>query len=285
MRREFPDEHDEPWSEEEWLADMKRNDARADRFGELLETLRDDPNREEVIAREMGWGRLAAQNNDDTDADDDTPEDDDEQWSESKFDPAEFMSDEATEDEDLDDESEPSDVRLSEKLAEAMEKIGIHKDQKQDEEDEERIFSRHRESSREIAEFKLTNRVGMKIQRLLDPYGQGEDDPTDGLFGEALIGAHIASAKIVGGHSLGYGKHYINGNIARQRIGLDAVDKSIKAFQQLKKDKFLPGKLVDVILPDRRAFAKRWPNASSECAKGRAGCMGRNEPPAGRIAQ
>jgi hypothetical protein len=259
MRREFPDEHDEPWSEEEWLADMKRNDARADRFGELLETLRDDPNREEVIAHEMGWGRLADQGHDGADEEDNVAEDDDEQWSEGKFDPAEFMIDEATEDEE--DENEPPDVRLSDKLAEAMEKVGMHKEQMDDQKVEERLAGRHRESSRQIPEFKLTSRVGTKLQRLLEPYAQAEDDPTDGLFGEALIGAHIASAKIVGGHSLGYDTHYINGNIARQRIGLDAVDKSIKAFEQLKKDKFLPGKLVDVILPDltrlRAALADR----------------------------
>jgi len=43
------------WSERDWETFLSRADARAARFQELYETLRDVPNRNEIIAREMGW--------------------------------------------------------------------------------------------------------------------------------------------------------------------------------------------------------------------------------------
>ena len=46
---------DRPWTEEEWEKFMERSDIRAAKYGELLETFMDDPNRDEIIAREMGW--------------------------------------------------------------------------------------------------------------------------------------------------------------------------------------------------------------------------------------
>lgn len=47
-----------PWTEEEWPAEFRRSDVRSARFGELLETLRDHPDRDDLIAREMGWDRV-----------------------------------------------------------------------------------------------------------------------------------------------------------------------------------------------------------------------------------
>jgi hypothetical protein len=45
------------WTEAQWEALMKRSDARSSRYGELLETLIDDPGRDAKIDREMGWDR------------------------------------------------------------------------------------------------------------------------------------------------------------------------------------------------------------------------------------
>lgn len=44
-----------PWSEAQWEAFMKRSEARAARFGELLETVGDHPDRDAILNREMGW--------------------------------------------------------------------------------------------------------------------------------------------------------------------------------------------------------------------------------------
>src|SRR5438552_6094966 len=55
---EEPDD-DRPWTEAQWEAFMKRSDVRSAKFGELLETFMDHPDRDEIIDREMGWDRPA----------------------------------------------------------------------------------------------------------------------------------------------------------------------------------------------------------------------------------
>ena len=71
------DTDERPWTEAEWEAFMKRADVRSARFGELLETLRDDPERDAKIGREMGWDRpdrTGAANADDPDGEFDPAE-------------------------------------------------------------------------------------------------------------------------------------------------------------------------------------------------------------------
>ncbi|MCS6860218.1 MAG: hypothetical protein NZT92_07855 [Abditibacteriales bacterium] len=46
---------DRPWTEEEWEKFIECSEIRAAKYGELLETFMDDPNCDEIIAREMGW--------------------------------------------------------------------------------------------------------------------------------------------------------------------------------------------------------------------------------------
>lgn len=46
-----------PWGEEEWERFLRKSEARSDRFGELLETLMDHPDRDAIIRQEMGWDR------------------------------------------------------------------------------------------------------------------------------------------------------------------------------------------------------------------------------------
>lgn len=249
-QRPFPDDDERPWTEDEWLADMKRNDARADRFGELLETLRDEPDRDERVAREMGWDEMAdalaeegAGDDEDEDDEEEGEDDDDEDFE---------LPDDADEADFADlekhDEPEPDSVRHPDPAA-------LLATVSEDEEDketpaEERLFGR--EPARQIAEYQFAHRIGMKLHHALKPYSSGDadEDPTDGMLGQALIGPHIATAKIVGGHSLGYRKHYVNGNIACQRIGLDAVDKSIKAYDILVKDGHVPAEFVRSIMPE-----------------------------------
>ena len=50
------DQDDErPYTEEQWEALFRESDLKAAKFGELLETLHDQPDHELIIAREMGW--------------------------------------------------------------------------------------------------------------------------------------------------------------------------------------------------------------------------------------
>lgn len=53
-------QYERPWTEREWERFMLESDVRSAKFGELLETLIDHPDRDEIIAREMGWDREEA---------------------------------------------------------------------------------------------------------------------------------------------------------------------------------------------------------------------------------
>jgi hypothetical protein len=58
-------DNETPWGEEQWERFMKESDVRSARYGELLETLIDHPERDEIIAREMGWDREVEVDEDD----------------------------------------------------------------------------------------------------------------------------------------------------------------------------------------------------------------------------
>lgn len=102
------DEHQQPeraWDEYEWERFLQQQDRKTERYMELLERYIDDPNRDQIIAREMGWNHLVDEDEEDPDAlgeeelselgelDDDEIEDSDED-----------LEDENEEDEDSDEE-------------------------------------------------------------------------------------------------------------------------------------------------------------------------------------
>jgi len=50
---------DRDLDEHEWELFLKESDARAERYGELLDKHRDHPDADTIVAREMGWTKLA----------------------------------------------------------------------------------------------------------------------------------------------------------------------------------------------------------------------------------
>lgn len=56
------------WDEYEWERFLQQQDQKTEKYMELLEKYIDDPDRDEIIAREMGWSHLL-EDNDDEDAD------------------------------------------------------------------------------------------------------------------------------------------------------------------------------------------------------------------------
>lgn len=54
-------EDKEIWDEFQWEEFMKQQDRKVDRYMELFYRYQDDPNRDEIIAREMGWTWLLNQ--------------------------------------------------------------------------------------------------------------------------------------------------------------------------------------------------------------------------------
>lgn len=52
------DEPDNVWDEYDWERFLQQQDRKTEKYMELLERYIDDPNRDQIIAREMGWTHL-----------------------------------------------------------------------------------------------------------------------------------------------------------------------------------------------------------------------------------
>lgn len=50
--------NDKVWDEYDWERFLQQQDSKTDRYMELLEKYLDDPNRDQIIAREMGWSHM-----------------------------------------------------------------------------------------------------------------------------------------------------------------------------------------------------------------------------------
>ena len=58
------DSYDEPekaWDEYDWERFLQQQDSKTERYMELFEKHIDDPNRDQIIAQEMGWTHLLDQ--------------------------------------------------------------------------------------------------------------------------------------------------------------------------------------------------------------------------------
>src|SRR3954462_6579446 len=54
----FDREPDSAWDEYDWERFLQQQDSKTEKYMELLEKYLDDPRRDEIIAREMGWTHL-----------------------------------------------------------------------------------------------------------------------------------------------------------------------------------------------------------------------------------
>jgi hypothetical protein len=52
------DEPEKVWDEYDWERFLQQQDRKTEKYMELLERFIDDPNRDQIIAREMGWNHL-----------------------------------------------------------------------------------------------------------------------------------------------------------------------------------------------------------------------------------
>ena len=55
---EYEGEPERIWDEYEWERFLQQQDGKTEKYMQLLETYLDDPERDEIIAREMGWAQL-----------------------------------------------------------------------------------------------------------------------------------------------------------------------------------------------------------------------------------
>jgi hypothetical protein len=54
----YEGESERMWDEYDWERFLQQQDRKTEKYMQLLETYLDDPQRDEIIAREMGWGQL-----------------------------------------------------------------------------------------------------------------------------------------------------------------------------------------------------------------------------------
>ena len=59
---DYDPEPDRIWDEYEWERFLQQQDQKTEKYMELLEKYLDDPHRDEIIAREMGWSHLGEDN-------------------------------------------------------------------------------------------------------------------------------------------------------------------------------------------------------------------------------
>ena len=234
---------DRPWNEEEWEAFLKDCDLRSARFGEILETVMDHPDRDQLIDRHMGWDELdegADENDDDF---------------EPGFDPGAIMEE-----------------ALAEVEAEKAEREWLGKS---DEDDDP--FSEEENDEKLIPAYKLANEVGLRVHEALRSFMEArvpEDvenwdrDEVDERMGEASIGCMIAAAKIAGGHAMGYEERVLCGNIANVKRGLAGAEGAEAALLWLRDQGVLPAELVDALLPDVRAVQQAVRERIEELRKG-----------------
>src|SRR4051794_5944622 len=52
------DQPEKVWDEHDWERFLQQQDRKTEKYMELLERFIDDPNRDQIIAREMGWHHL-----------------------------------------------------------------------------------------------------------------------------------------------------------------------------------------------------------------------------------
>lgn len=55
------DDLEPPWDEHDWERFLQQQDRKTEQYMELLEEYIDDPDRDRIIAREMGWTHLAGE--------------------------------------------------------------------------------------------------------------------------------------------------------------------------------------------------------------------------------
>lgn len=202
------DEHDNdrPMTEAEWEEHFRESDAQSARFGELFETVMDDPDAEEILAREMGWDE------------DDEPGDYDperEAWEQER--------------DQILEEAEAS-------LDDPEERARIEAQMREEHEQLERM------PAYRLA-FDNGLKVHQAVTRLIKGHIDDDGDPTDEVgeyLVEASANALIPGAKIAGGHGMGYEDDVLCGNIVCCKRALEAAQKCHAALDWLTRQGVLP---------------------------------------------
>lgn len=216
---------DRPMNEAEWERFLQESDARAAKYGELLETLMDDPNRDEIIDHEMGWDdverRVENLLRDQEDAEGNDDEDDDD-------------------DDNSDDDERPPGGWLA-SLPELTE------------EEQAEIQAEIDASDRELEEmpvYREAMTLATESLQLFAPLFERNEDDEDRieLLQEALSGATLVAAKITGSHAMGYEDDALCGAIVVLRKALAAAEQCHAGLEALKAQGIMEAAAADHLL-------------------------------------
>ena len=224
---DFEPSEERPWTEAQWEAFMKRQDARSARFAELLETTMDQPDQLEIVSREMGWDDVEPEDGEDVDDD------------ESDFAPAEEWLAELDEAPDAAWEvvSEQDEAFEGEELFEGAEDIS-----------EEEGFSEPDDGLNEVPAYRIAYDLGLKVHDALRPFlllHEQEDAEVARRLGETMGNALVPAAKISGGHAMGYDEEVLCGNIVCCKRALEAATECRRDLGELMEEGLLPRVLAE----------------------------------------
>jgi hypothetical protein len=103
---------------------------------------------------------------------------------------------------------------------------------------------------KEIEAYRKSMIAAERIHDALKTELEKPADSGDEEIGEAFINAHIACAKIAGGHGMGYDDDVLCGNIVCNKIALAANKRCEEALLALRQRKTVPADVIDPLLPD-----------------------------------
>ncbi|MDP6357823.1 MAG: hypothetical protein QF473_22095 [Planctomycetota bacterium] len=109
--------------------------------------------------------------------------------------------------------------------------------------DDPDIARQMEESDRQLEAMPAYNKgmeYALKVHRKLKHLFEAEDDgePCEDLIG-LMSGSHIVSAKIAGGHGMGYTDDALCGNIVNCRRGLKGAEQALQCLEDLRQDKVI----------------------------------------------
>lgn len=185
------EDENEIWDEFRWEEFMKEQDKKVDRYMELFYRYQNNPDRDEIIAREMGWT-----------------------W---------FLKD------GLDDESSHSPDNNEEEVEEGEQwkkSAGIENDD---------TFDLH--AYRNLPVYQKAKEFAMKAFRFVELLPEVARE--DSMVVDFVSNTMIASAKIVGGTSMGDDVEELGANIAYCKRGLHAANLAVAALHEMQEKNIL----------------------------------------------
>jgi hypothetical protein len=237
MTDNAPDD-DLPWNEAQWEEFLKESETRAAKFGELLETLLDHPDRDAIIEREMGWDR-----------DDEEEGDMDDEFADELF----AESDDNGEAELAEEDEEELDFELDAAfdIADVIDEIAAAKS----DEEVEGILADRKEALRGNAAYQRSFAYGRAVLKALKPWLRDDepnvpiDDDIMTAFGQALV----IAAKLAGAHSMGTDDDVLCGNIVCCRRALEAAQDTLRALESLHDRNVAPADVLRPLVDEGRA--------------------------------